>query len=115
MEVLNIQGLSKSYGGVQALDDVSLEIRPGEVHAVIGENGAGKSTLVKIISGVVGRDSGTILMNGEACEFRSPREAIESGISIIHQELSMLPHMTVIENIYTGRMASRAGVMVESI
>ncbi|TVR66223.1 MAG: sugar ABC transporter ATP-binding protein [Spirochaetaceae bacterium] len=110
-EVLTIRGLSKSYGGVHALDEVSLDVRRGEVHAIIGENGAGKSTLVKIISGVVQRDSGSILMNGESCEFRTPREAIENGISIIHQELSMLPHMTVIENIYTGRMASRAGVI----
>lgn len=110
-EVLTIRGLSKNYGGVHALDDVSLDILPGEVHAVIGENGAGKSTLVKIVSGVVQRDSGEILMNGEPCEYLTPREAIESGISIIHQELSMLPHMSVIENIYTGRMASRAGVI----
>ncbi len=110
-EVLTIQDLSKSYGGVHALSSVSLGIESGEVHAVIGENGAGKSTLVKIVSGVVRRDNGTILMDGGEIQFNSPREALERGISIIHQELSMLPDMNVIENIYTGRMHTRWGVI----
>ncbi len=110
-EVLTIRNLSKSYGGVHALNSVSLAILPGEVHAVIGENGAGKSTLVKIVSGVVRRDEGTILMDDGEIEFVSPREALEHGISIIHQELSMLPDMNVIENIYTGRIVSRTGII----
>jgi ribose transport system ATP-binding protein len=71
----------------------------------------GKSTLVRIVSGVVPRDGGTIVLDGREVQFGSPREAIENGISIIHQELSMLPHLNVIENIYTGRMESRAGVV----
>jgi ribose transport system ATP-binding protein len=110
-DVLTITDLTKSYGGVHALTGVSLSVQKGEVHAIIGENGAGKSTLVKIVSGVVPRDGGTIVLDGQEVEFGSPREAIESGISIIHQELSMLPHLNVIENIYMGRMESRAGVV----
>lgn len=110
-EVLTITDLTKSYGGVHALTGVSLGVREGEVHSIIGENGAGKSTLVKIVSGVVMRDGGAITLDGREVEFGSPREAIETGISIIHQELSMLPHLNVIENIYMGRMESRAGVV----
>ena len=109
--VLSIRDLSKSYGGVHALDEVSIDIRPGEVHAIIGENGAGKSTLVKIVSGVVKRDNGTITFAGDDVHFETPRQAIESGISIIHQELSMLPDLNVIENIYSGRMKSRLGIV----
>lgn len=109
--ILNIRDLSKAYGGVQALDTVSIDIRPGEVHAIIGENGAGKSTLVKIVSGVVKRDAGIITLGGDDVEFDTPRHAIESGISIIHQELSMLPDLNVIENIYSGRMTGRLGIV----
>jgi len=79
-EVLTINDLTKSYGGVHALTGVSLGVKAGEVHAIIGENGAGKSTLVKIVSGVVARDGGTITLDGREVEFGSPREAIESGI-----------------------------------
>ncbi len=109
--VLSITNLSKTYGGVQALEGVSLDVRRGEVHAVIGENGAGKSTLVKIVSGVVRRDDGVVSFGGEQVEYANPREAIESGISIIHQELSMLPDLNVIENVYSGRMKNRFGIV----
>lgn len=110
-ELLAVEHLSKSYGGVQALDDVSLTVLPGEVHAVIGENGAGKSTLVKIVSGVVRRDSGVVRLDGREVDFDSPRAAIAAGVSVIHQELSMLPDLNVIENIYMGRITSGFGMM----
>ena len=90
---------------------VSFDIRAGEVHALVGENGAGKSTLVKIVSGVVDRDGGVITLDGNEVTFSSPREALEGGISIIHQELSMLPDLNVIENIYMGRLGSTTGVI----
>jgi ABC-type sugar transport system ATPase subunit len=89
-----------------ALDDVSFEVHRGEVHALIGENGAGKSTMVKIISGAIQKDEGTIRVNGEDSTIRSPHDARQLGISAIHQELCYVPHMTVAENIFLGREPS---------
>lgn len=109
--LLTVDKISKSYGGLQALDQVSLDVRVGEVHAVVGENGAGKSTLMKILGGIVKRDAGDLQFDGETVEFASPLESMNAGISIIHQELSMLPSLNVIENVWTGRITSKRGVI----
>lgn len=101
--LLEARNISKEFSGVYALRDVNLEIYPSMVNAVIGENGAGKSTLMKIISGVYTGHTGRILMEGKEVSFRSPREAEEHGISIIHQELNLIPGMTVAENIFLGK------------
>lgn len=109
--VLQVEGVSKRYGGVHALDNVRFDLRHGEVHALVGENGAGKSTLIKILGGVVHRDGGQVLYNGQEVRFNRPIEAQDAGIAIIHQELSMMPSMSVIENLFTGRMESRLGII----
>ena len=102
--ILTATGVSKRYGGVQALNEVQFDVRYGEVHALVGENGAGKSTLIKILGGIVPRNAGRIEFEGQEVEFHRPIEAQEAGIAIIHQELSMMPALTVIENIFMGRM-----------
>jgi ABC-type sugar transport system ATPase subunit len=107
--LIQLLDISKRYGGLQALDNVSIDIRKGEVHAVVGENGAGKSTMMKIVGGIVQRDSGTIIFDGRPVEFATPHEAIDAGIAVIHQELSVLPTLNVIENVFMGRMPSRGG------
>jgi ABC-type sugar transport system ATPase subunit len=107
--MLRVQGLSKSFGGLKALDGVSLDVRVGEVHAVVGENGAGKSTLMKILGGITLRDAGRTEFRGSEVSFASPRESISAGIAIIHQELSALPTLNVVENLYMGRMPTRGG------
>lgn len=101
--LLEVSGVSKGFPGVQALDDVQFELRAGEVHALVGENGAGKSTLMKILSGVYKRDTGLIKVNGAEIEITDPYEAQMSGISIIHQEMNLMPHLTVAQNILIGR------------
>lgn len=100
--ILQAEGISKRFGGVQALTDVDLAVRFGEVHAVIGENGAGKTTLMNIFGGIIKQDKGTVIFNGESVDFNSPLEAVRKGISSIHQELTMLPHLSVMENIFMG-------------
>lgn len=100
---LRMEGISKSFGGVPVLEDVRLEVRRGEVHALTGENGAGKSTLMKILAGIHHKDEGSIYLNGNLAEIRSPGEAIRLGISMIHQELNLVRDMTVCQNIYLGR------------
>jgi len=100
--VLELNGVSKSFPGVQALDDVHFEMRRAEVHALLGENGAGKSTLIKIISGVHQPDSGEMLMNGEAVRFDSPSVAQRHGVATIYQELLLFPELSVAENIFMG-------------
>ena len=106
--VISIEGVSKTFPGVRALNDVKFELLPGEVHALMGENGAGKSTLMKILAGVYTKDSGTILYNGEPVAFASPREAQAAGVGIIHQELQLMNHLTVAQNIFIGREPRRA-------
>lgn len=98
--ILEVQGLSKSFGGTKALQDVELHIRKGEVHALVGENGAGKSTLMKSIIGLHKFDSGTITFEGKPYKVNGPAEAIKRGITMIHQELNPEPHLTVAENIF---------------
>jgi len=107
--VLGVEGLTKSFGGLRALAGVSLEVRRGEVHAVVGENGAGKSTLMKILGGIIARDSGHTRLEGREVSFSTPREAISAGIAVIHQELSVLPTLDVVENLFMGRMPTRRG------
>ena len=99
---LELIGISKSFGGVRAVDGVSFDVRPGEVHALLGENGAGKSTLIKIMSGVQHADSGELRVDGRARRFASPREARAAGIATVYQELLLFPELTVAENIFLG-------------
>ena len=101
--ILRVEGISKGFPGVQALKDVHLEVRSGEVLVLVGENGAGKSTLMKILSGIYTRDEGTIYFEGQPVELTSPLQAQQLGITIIHQELNMMPDLTVAQNIYVGR------------
>lgn len=104
-----MEGVTKKYGGLTALDNVSFQVRPGEIHALVGENGAGKSTLMKILGGIEKKDGGRVFFKGEEAGFHFPMDAINAGIAIIHQELSMLPSMNVMENIFMGRMPTRLG------
>jgi len=107
--VLSVEGLTKSFGGLRALAGVSLEVRRGEVHAVVGENGAGKSTLMKILGGIIPRDAGRTRLDGREVAFSTPRDAIGAGIAVIHQELSVLPTLDVVENLFMGRMPTHRG------
>ncbi len=106
---LVVAGVSKRFGGVPALLDVSLTVRAGTVHALIGENGAGKSTLGKIISGVLTPDEGSVSLGGEELALRSPRDALAKGIVTIAQELAIVPGLTVAENVYLGAEAQHVG------
>lgn len=101
--MLVVENISKHFAGIKALDQINLEIRPGEVTAIIGENGAGKSTLMKILSGVYPDYDGKVILNGKTVNFANPKQAQESGISIIHQELNLIPYLSVTENIFLGR------------
>lgn len=111
--ILEVRNVSKSFPGVKALDDVSLKIRKGEIHAFVGENGAGKSTLMKILNGNYTKDSGSIFMNGEEVEIKSPDDARNLGISIIFQELNLVPHLSVAENIFMGRLFKGKGKLID--
>ena len=105
--VLRLEGITKSFPGALALDQVSLDLERGEVHGLVGENGAGKSTLMKILSGVYQADAGRITLNGKQLVFRNPREAQEAGISIIFQEFSLIRSFTVAENVFLNREPAR--------
>ena len=109
--ILTMKGIDKSFPGVHALDHVDLEVRRGEVHALMGENGAGKSTLMKVLTGIYTRDSGTIIYEGKEIEFSSPKEAQEAGIVIVHQELNMMNHLTVAQNIFIGREFMKGAII----
>jgi ribose transport system ATP-binding protein len=114
-QLLRLEGISKSFPGVQALSDVHLDLRTGEVHAVVGENGAGKSTLMKVLAGIYEQDTGTIHLDGQVVDIGSPMTAQAMGISIIHQELSLMPDLTIAENIYIGReKRSGFGLLVDN-
>jgi ABC-type sugar transport system ATPase subunit len=101
--VIQAEGISKSFGVIRALQDMNIEVMAGSVHAVIGHNGAGKSTLMNILSGIHPPDSGRLLLQGKGIRFHSPRDALDRGISMVHQELSIVPDLDVGENIFLGR------------
>lgn len=100
--LLEIVGVSKNFGGVQALRDVDFTLRRGEIHGLVGENGAGKSTMMKIIAGVHSQYDGDMKVGGRSVRFRSPREALDAGIGMVHQELSLAPDLSVAENLFLG-------------
>ena len=104
--------IAKSFPGVQALENAQFDLRPGEVHGLVGENGAGKSTLMKILAGIYRRDAGVIRIRGEEQEITSPRAAQDLGISVIHQELNLMGHLTVAQNVYIGR-EPRRGILLD--
>jgi inositol transport system ATP-binding protein len=101
--LLQVEGVRKEFPGVVALDDVAFRLKPGTVHALMGENGAGKSTLMKIIAGIYRPDSGSFHLRGKEVQLTSPLDALENGIAMIHQELNLMPFMTVAENIWIRR------------
>ena len=107
--LVSMTGIDKAFPGVRALKRAHFELMPGEVHALMGENGAGKSTLMKILAGIYARDAGDILLDGEPVELSSPRAALERGIGIIHQELSLMPDLTAAQNILIGREPRKLG------
>ncbi|MBA3447227.1 MAG: sugar ABC transporter ATP-binding protein [Pseudaminobacter sp.] len=111
--LLRASGISKTFGGVHALKDVSFELQPGEVHALMGENGAGKSTLMKILSGVHAEYDGEVSIDGRRVRFATVRDAEHAGIAIIHQELNLVPELSVAENIFLGRERLIAGLFVD--
>ncbi|HEY8503506.1 MAG TPA: ATP-binding cassette domain-containing protein, partial [Gemmataceae bacterium] len=107
--LLEVRGVSKRFPGVQALDNVSLDLYPGEVLAVVGENGAGKSTLMKILAGVYRPDAGTVRLGGREVHFDDAREAAAAGVSLIHQELNLAENLTAAANIFLGREKTLGG------
>lgn len=110
--VLEIKNIRKEFPGVVALDDVSLYLKRGEVHALVGENGAGKSTLMKILAGIYIPDKGEILFDGKPFQAKHPVDALEKGIAMVHQELDLVPEMTVEENVFAGREKTK-GIVID--
>jgi ribose transport system ATP-binding protein len=111
--VLEMRGIRKSFPGVVALDGVELSLRAGEVHVLLGENGAGKSTLMKILSGAYCKDAGEIRMHGALADIQGPRDALARGIRVIYQELNLVPHLSVAENIFLGAAPTRWGGVID--
>ncbi|MBK7895528.1 MAG: sugar ABC transporter ATP-binding protein [Anaerolineaceae bacterium] len=105
--LISMEGIEKSFPGVKALDQCRFELRAGEVHALVGENGAGKSTMMKVLSGIYAKDAGHIYYKGQEVDISTPRAAQDLGISIIHQELNLMPHLTLAQNIFIGREPRR--------
>src|SRR5882757_2508716 len=110
--ILEMQGITKTFPGVKALSDVNLDVRDGEIHAVVGENGAGKSTLMKVLSGVYpfGDYEGKIIYRGQECHFKGIHDSERMGIVIIHQELALVPMLSINENIFLGNEQASYGV-----
>ena len=111
--ILEMKGIVKSFGPVKALKGVDFDLRTGEVHALMGENGAGKSTLMKVLTGIYGANEGTIHYNGKQVEYSKPKEAMDDGIVIVHQELNMMNHLTVAQNIFIGREEINQGLFID--
>jgi len=111
--LLELDGITKSFPGVKALDGVSLRVRHGTVHSLMGENGAGKSTLMKCLFGINDIDAGTIKLDGEEVRFRSPAQALEKGVAMVHQELNQVHTRSVMENIWLGRFPKSGGIIVD--
>ena len=112
LALLEMKGICKEFPGVKALDNVSLTVRPGTVHALMGENGAGKSTLMKCLFGIYSRDSGTITLDGKEVNFKSSKEALENGVAMVHQELNQALTRSVMDNLWLGRYPKVGGIMV---
>ncbi len=111
--LLWMKGISKYFPGVQALDNVELRVRAGTVHSLMGENGAGKSTLMKVLFGMYKKDAGEILLHGQPVDFTNPRQALDHGVSMVHQELNQVLERSVMENIWLGRFPQRGLVVDE--
>lgn len=109
--IVVMEGICKSFSGVFALKDVHFDLMRGEIHALMGENGAGKSTLMKILTGIYARDGGSITFEGRTVNFRNPRDAQQAGIVIVHQELNMINHLTVAQNVFIGREPMKGRVI----
>ena len=107
------KGVTKKYPGVIANNNVNLQVEKGKIHAVIGENGAGKSTLMKILYGMVKPDDGTLSINGEVVDIKSPQDAIERGIGMVHQHFMLADNATVLENVILGSEPTKFGAIVE--
>ena len=112
-QLLKVRGLSKSFLGIKALDNIHFDLNRGEVHAIMGENGAGKSTFMKILIGLLKADSGSISLNSEQIEHMDVYSIMQKGIAMIHQEILMIPELTVAQNIYFGRESKRAFLLDE--
>ena len=108
--ILRTENICKSFNGIQVLKNVNLEIRKGEIHALMGENGAGKSTIIKIITGVYTKDDGEIYIDGRHVVINNRHDAAEAGVSVIYQELSLVPELTVTENIFLGHELMKRGL-----
>jgi galactofuranose transport system ATP-binding protein len=111
--LLEVRGLSKSFGALRALQDVDFTLRAGEIHALLGENGAGKSTLIKVITGVFARDAGIVRLGGVEVAPRSAKAALDAGIATVYQEVNLLPNLSVAQNLFLGRQPTRFGVVRE--
>lgn len=111
--LLRMEHIEKSFSGMRVLDDVYFDLNPGEVHILAGENGAGKTTLIKILAGVYPDYKGEIFLEEESVKFKSPNDAAYQGISVIHQEMSLINSMTVADNIFLGREMTKAGLWMD--
>lgn len=110
---LQVKNIAKEFPGVKALEDISIDFYPGECHALVGENGAGKSTLIKIIASIYKPTKGEVLLDGNVCNFKTPKDALDAGIAVIEQETAIAPHLTVAENIYLGCEPRKANGMLD--
>lgn len=108
---LELKNITKEFPGVKALSGVSLDVRPGEVHALVGENGAGKSTLIKVMTGYHQRNDGEMLVDGNSVNFTHPHQAIEAGIACIYQELSIVPQIDVAKNLFLGNWPTKGAFL----
>jgi ABC-type sugar transport system ATPase subunit len=111
--LLELRDIVKTFGGTRALREVTVTVRPGEVHAIVGENGAGKSTLIKILCGAYKADQGSVVLNGHPVHFPNPQSAMRMGIATVHQHFALVPELTVAENIFLGRLPRTAAGMVD--
>ena len=109
--ILKMTGIDKRFSGVHALKGVDFELRAGEVHALMGENGAGKSTLMKVLTGIYERTAGTVELFGEEVNFKNIAESQKAGVGIVHQELNMMNHLTVAQNMFIGREPMKNGMI----
>lgn len=112
--ILEMIGITKEFPGVKALDGVTFRVRPGTVHSLMGENGAGKSTLMKCLFGMYKKDSGEVYLNGSKVEFLNSKQALDHGVSMVHQELNQVPHRSIMDNIWLGRYPSKGGFIDEA-